>query len=189
MMSAPRLGRLVVRTLWVSGMAGAVSVGAQALPEASPDPAALYRNPAAGARKITDVNLTCAQIHQEVTTLESSMSEQQAAATTALESAEHARKKMIEQSSGGLGGLQGGSSMATGLLSMIPGVGMVAGFVGGISAQSSMNSRMAEMQETTQKMVQVQQQALGLQQALAASLARHDHLVDLSLKKNCEVPG
>lgn len=136
---------------------------------------------------MSDVNLTCAQIHKEASNLETSMFDQQGTAKNALALAEVSRLKMIEQSSRGLAGLQSGASTVTGLLSMIPGVGMVAGMVGGPASQAALNSRMAEMQENTNKMVQAQQQAMELAQSMASSQARYDYLVELSLKKNCEV--
>lgn len=169
------------------GMTNSFSVGAQTPEEGSSAFSDSLQSSVPGVRKMSDVNLTCAQIHKEASNLESSMFDRQATAKNALVVAEASRKKMIEQSSRGLAGLQSGASTVTGLLSMIPGVGMVAGMVGGAASQASLNSRMAEMEENTNKMVQAQQQALELAQAMSSSQARYDHLVELALKKNCEV--
>lgn len=164
---------------------------AQATAETAAAEAAMarYGHQPAGVKKIGDANLTCAQIQAETETLQARLAEQQAEAMTTLAAAEDARQKMLQQTSGGLSSLQSGASTATGLLSMIPGVGMVAGMFGGLSAQASMNSRMAEAQQTTNAMMATQQKAMDAQMAMAATQGRHEHLVEMFLAKNCKLPA
>jgi hypothetical protein len=106
-----------------------------------------------------------------------------------LAAAEETRQKMLQQTGGGLSSLQSGASTATSLLSMIPGVGMVAGMFGGISQQAAMNSRMAEAQQSTNAVMATQQKAMDAQMAMAATQARHEHLVEMFLAKNCKLPA
>lgn len=151
--------------------------------------AARYSGQPAGVKKMSDARLTCPQIHAETEALQARLAEQQAETMATLTAAEDARQKMLQQTGGGLSSLQSGASTATGLLSMIPGVGMVAGMFGGISQQATMNSRMAEAQQTTNAMMATQQKALDAQMAMAATQARHEHLVDMFLAKNCKLPA
>jgi hypothetical protein len=150
---------------------------------------ARYGGQPAGVKKMSDARLTCPQIHAETEALQARLAEQQSDAMATLAAAEDARQKMLQQTGGGLGSLQGGASTATGLLSMIPGVGMVAGMFGGISQQAAMNSRMAEAQQTTNAMMATQQKALDAQMAMGATQARHEHLVEMFLAKNCKLPA
>ncbi|MCY1165130.1 hypothetical protein D9M73_50300 [compost metagenome] len=147
-----------------------------------------YGGQPAGVKKMSDAALDCQQIYAETETLQKSLAEQQAGAAAAQQAADDVRNGMMSQAMSGGGGMQRGASMASGLLGMIPGVGMVAGLVGGAGAQASMQARMADMQDSTNKMMQAQQKAIDIQQAMAWSQARHEHLVDLFLKKNCTLP-
>ncbi|AYQ26838.1 MULTISPECIES: hypothetical protein [unclassified Polaromonas] len=160
---------------------------AAAEPAAADAAMARYGHQPAGVKKMSDARMTCAQIQAETETLQTKLNEQQAQAMATLAAAEDSRQKMLQQTGGGLSSLQSGASTATGLLSMIPGVGMVAGMFGGLSAQATMNSRMAEAQQTTNAMMATQQKAMDAQMAMAATQARHEHLVEMFLAKNCKL--
>jgi hypothetical protein len=185
------MAALTVETLWAQTPPAPSPQEAQATAElAAPEAmAARYGSPPAGVKKISDASLSCAQIHAETETLQARLSEQQAAAMATLKAADDARQKMLQQSGGGLSSLQSGASTATSLLSMIPGVGAVAGMFGGMSAQASMNSRMAEAQQSTNALMETQQKAMDAQMAMGATQARHEHLVDMFLARNCKLPA
>jgi hypothetical protein len=164
----------------------------QSMPDGEPEPV-LARDagqgmPLAGVKKITDGSLSCGQIHAEVQGLEKSLAGQQAGAAAAQQVADDARNAMMSQSMERGGGMQRGMGMASSLLGMIPGVGMVAGMAGSMGAQADMSARMAGIQDNTNKMMAAQQKAMELQQAMASAQARHEHLIDLFLRKNCSLP-
>lgn len=184
------LAALTVETLWAQTSLPPSPQEVPATAELSTPEAmaARYGSPPAGVKKISDARLSCEQIHTETETLQAKLAEQQAAATATLKAAEDARQKMFQQSGGGLSSLQGGASTATNLLSMIPGVGAVAGMFGGMTAQASMNSRMAEAQQSTNVLMETQQKAMDAQIAMGTTQARHEHLVEMFLARNCKLP-
>ncbi len=146
---------------------------------------AAFAGPPMGVRKMTDSDLSCQQLFAEAEGLEKTLAEQKAAAASVQQAADDTRNAMMEQAMGG-GGIQA-TSMASGLLSMIPGVGMAAGLVGSAASQAATSARMAGIQESTRKMMETQQKAIDMQQSMYYSQARHDHLVELFLKKDCKV--
>jgi hypothetical protein len=146
---------------------------------------AAFGNPPMGVRKMTDGDLSCQQLFTEAEGLEKTLAEQKTAVASAQQSADDTRNAMMEQAMGG-GGIQA-TSMASGLLSMIPGVGMAAGLVSGAASQAATSARMAGIQESTKRMMETQQKAIEMQQSMYYSQARHDHLVELFLKKDCKV--
>lgn len=136
--------------------------------------------PPAGVRRITDVALSCEQIHAESRGLEDAIATQHAASEAAQREAEAAQQELMK-------GAAGGSAMpvASSLLGMLPGGGMISG----MAAQAAMSARMSAMQDGTAKVTAAYQRVARAQEQLAYAQGRNDHLVDLFLKKNCKLPA
>lgn len=137
--------------------------------------------PPAGVRKINDGALNCRELYVETERLQQRIAEKKAAAATVQREASAVQDKMFDESSQGGTGGGFGSSLASSLLGMIPGGGMV-----GIAAmQASASARQATIQNSAKSMMQLQLTGAEIQQDIAYAEARHDHLVDLFLRKAC----
>jgi hypothetical protein len=135
--------------------------------------------PPAGVRKLSDAGLSCEQIHAEATSLEKSIVQHRAASDAAQREANEAQQAMMSSASSGMG-----TSMATGLLGMLPGGGMVSG----MAAQAAAQAQMSAMREGQGRMMSAYQRMAQAQEALAYAQARNDHLVGMFLQKGCKLP-
>jgi tagatose-1,6-bisphosphate aldolase non-catalytic subunit AgaZ/GatZ len=135
--------------------------------------------PPVGVRKITDGAMSCEQIYAESRSLEDAVVKHRAASDAAQAEANVAQEAMMKRAAGG-----SAMPMASGLLGMIPGGGMVSG----MAAQAAMSAQMSAMQESTAKMTASYQRMAQAQEQLAWAQARNDHLVGLFLGKNCKLP-
>lgn len=136
--------------------------------------------PAPNVRKITDGNLTCEQIYAESTSLEATISTQQAAVAAAQKEAQKAQDSMI---SGAMS--SPGTGVATSILGMIPGAGIAAG----LASQAAIAAQQAAAQQSATDMNQAYQRMATLSESLAQAQARNDYLIGLFLQKNCKAPG
>jgi hypothetical protein len=133
-------------------------------------------------KKLSDSELTCAQIHAETRILEKTSQAKQTEAMQAQEAMTEIQNEMMKQASG-MGGGGMGSMVGSGLLGMIPGAGLVQGAV----MQAANEARRASMQDGAHKMMQVQTRSMNAEQALEHAQARSEHLADLFLKKDCKL--
>lgn len=138
--------------------------------------------PTRSVRKLSDSELTCAQIHAETRALEKTSQAQQAEAMQAQEAMAETQNEMMKQASGMRGGGMG-SVVGSGLLGMIPGAGHIQGAV----MEAATEARRASMQEGAHKMMQAQTRLMNAERALEHAQARSEHLVDLFLKKDCKL--
>lgn len=136
-------------------------------------------SPPAGVRKLSDAGLSCEQIYAEATALEASMATHRAASDAAQQEAAKAQETMMKSASGSMA-----VPVASSLLGMIPGGGMISG----MAAQAAMQSQMSAMQESTSQMTASYQRMAQAQEALAYAQARNDHLVGMFLSKGCKLP-
>ncbi|WP_137919018.1 hypothetical protein [Hydrogenophaga sp. 2FB] len=138
--------------------------------------------PTRNVRKLSDGELTCAQIYAETQALEKSSQAQQAEATQAQAAMTETQNEMMK-SAGSMPGSGIGSAIGNSLLGMIPGAGQIQGY----AMQAAAEARRASMQDSAQKMMQAQTQLMKLEQGLEHAQARSDHLADLFLKKGCKL--
>lgn len=142
--------------------------------------------PSRNVRKLSDSDLTCAQIHAETLALEEASRGPQAEAAQA-QAAMTATQNEMMQSANSLrgGGMVGGLGAAVGssLLGMIPGAGQIQGY----AMQAAAEARRAGIQDSVQKMMQAQTRLMNAEQALEHARARSDHLADLFLRKGCKL--
>lgn len=139
-------------------------------------------NPMRGVRKLSDGELSCAQIYAETQALEKTGEAQQAEATQAQQAMAQSQDEMMKQANGMRGGGVG-SAIGNSVLGMIPG----AGYVQGMAMQAAASARMANMQDNVNKMMQAQNQLMNHEQALELTRARSEHLTELFLKKGCKL--
>lgn len=140
--------------------------------------ATLARN----VRKLSDSDLTCAQIYAETQALEKSSQAHQAESTQAQAAMTETQNDMMKQANS-MGGGGFGSAVGSSLLGMIPGAGQLQSY----AMQAAAEARRASMQDSAQKMMQAQTQLMKLEQAMEHAQARSDHLADLFLKKGCKL--
>lgn len=138
--------------------------------------------PPRGVRKLSDSELTCAQIYAETRALEKTSQAQQAEATQAQTAMTETQNEMMK-SAGSMPGSGIGSAIGNSLLGMIPGAGQVQGY----AMQAAAEARRTSMQDSAQKMMQTQTRLMKLEQAMEHAQARSDHLADLFLKKGCKL--
>lgn len=137
-------------------------------------------------RKLSDSDLTCAQIHAETQALEQASQGPQAEAALAQAAMTATQNEMTQsvnsmRGAGVVGGI--GSAVGSSLLGMIPGAGQIQGY----AMQAAAEARRASMQDSVQKMMQAQTQLMNAEQALEHARARSDHLADLFLRKGCKL--
>lgn len=136
--------------------------------------------PMANVRELRDGELTCAEIYAETQALERTGREQQAKARQAQEAMTKSQEAMTKQASnmsGGMGAIGGG------LLSMVPGGGLVSG----LAARAATSARTSAIQQETNRMMQTQMEMINTEQALQYTQARSDHLAGLFLDKGCKL--
>lgn len=133
-------------------------------------------------RKLSDSELTCAQIYAETRALEQAGQAQQAEAAQAQAAMAQTQNEMMEQAGGPRGGGMG-AAVGGSLLGMIPGGAQIQGH----AMRAAAESRRAGMQEGMQKMMQAQARLVQAEQALEHAQARGDHLADLFLKRGCRL--
>jgi len=200
MLSAAAITRLSLSGLlalapWAVGAQVASQIGAArgaALADLPDDAAGLPPMPmSAGAmtpmprnvKKLGDGELSCAQIYAETQVLEKTSQERGAEAEQAQAAMMASQNEMMKQASGGMGGGGVGSSVGSSLLSLIPGGGQIQSF----AMQAAADARRASMQDSVEKMMQVQTRLVNAEQARELAQARSEHLTDLFLKKGCKL--
>ncbi|MGQ3001878.1 MAG: hypothetical protein ACT6UH_13065 [Hydrogenophaga sp.] len=134
-------------------------------------------------KKLGDGELSCAQIYAETQVLEKTSQERGAEAEQAQAAMMASQNEMMKQASGGMGGGGVGSSVGSSLLSLIPGGGQIQSF----AMQAAADARRASMQDSVEKMMQVQTRLVNAEQARELAQARSEHLTDLFLKKGCKL--
>lgn len=132
-------------------------------------------------KKLGDGELSCAQIYAETQVLEKTSQERGAEAEQAQATMMASQNEMMKQASGMGGGV--GSSVGSSLLSLIPGGGQIQSF----AMQAAADARRASMQDSVEKMMQVQTRLVNAEQARELAQARSEHLTDLFLKKGCKL--
>lgn len=145
-------------------------------------PSMPFAAPTRNVRKLSDSELTCAQIYAETRALEKTSQAQQAEATQAQTAMTETQNEMMK-SADSMPGSGIGSAIGNSLLGMIPGAGQVQGY----AMQAAAEARRASMQDSAQKMMQTQTRLMKLEQAMEHAQARSDHLADLFLKKGCKL--
>lgn len=133
-------------------------------------------------KKLSDGELSCAQIYAETQVLEKTSQERGAEAEQAQAAMMASQNEMMKQA-GGMGGGGVGSSVGSSLLSLIPGGGQIQSF----AMQAAADARRASMQDSVEKMMQVQTRLVNAEQARELAQARSEHLTDLFLKKGCKL--
>jgi len=133
-------------------------------------------------KKLSDGELSCAQIYAETQVLEKTSQERGAEAEQAQAAMMASQNEMMKQASG-MGGGSMGSSVGSSLLSLIPGGGQIQSF----AMQAAADARRASMQDSVEKMMQVQTRLVNAEQARELAQARSEHLTDLFLKKGCKL--
>lgn len=188
------LSGLLALTPWAVGAQVASQIGAAraaALADQPEDVANLPPMPmGAGAmmptprnvKKLSDGELSCAQIYAETQVLEKTSQERGAEAEQAQAAMMASQNEMMKQASG-MGGGGMGSSVGSSLLSLIPGGGQIQSF----AMQAAADARRASMQDSVEKMMQVQTRLMNAEQARELAQARSEHLTDLFLKKGCKL--
>jgi hypothetical protein len=133
-------------------------------------------------RKLSDSDLSCAQMYAETQQLEKTSQAREAEAAEAQAAMAQTQSDMMKQA-GGMGGGGMGSMLGGSLLSLIPGGGQIQGY----AMQAAADARRASMQESVEKMMQVQTRLVNAEQARELAQARSEHLADLFLKKGCRL--
>lgn len=133
-------------------------------------------------KKLGDGELSCAQIYAETQVLEKTGQERGAEAEQAQAAMMASQNEMMKQA-GGMGGGGMGSAVGGSLLSLIPGGGQIQSF----AMQAAADARRASMQDSVEKMMQVQTRLVNAEQARELAQARSEHLTDLFLKKGCRL--
>lgn len=140
-------------------------------------------SPLRNVRKLSDSDLSCAQIHAETQALEQLAQQQQAEALQVQQAMTEAQNEMMKQATEGRGMGGVGASIGSGLLGFIPGASQVQGY----AMQAAASARQASMQDSVNRMMQASTQMVQTGQALEQTQARSDHLTDLFLKKGCKL--
>lgn len=133
-------------------------------------------------KRLSDGELSCAQIYAETQALEKTSQERGAESEQAQAAMMASQNEMMKQASG-MGGGGVASSVGSSLLSLIPGGGQIQSF----AMQAAADARRASMQDSVEKMMQVQTRLVNAEQARELAQARSEHLTDLFLKKGCKL--
>lgn len=132
-------------------------------------------------KRLSDSDLSCAEIHAETSALEKTGQAQQAEVMQAQEAMAKVQEALMERAGGARGGM--GSAIGGGLLGMVPGGAQIQAH----AMQAAAEARRAGMQEGMQKMMQAQTRLMNAEQALEHVQARSEHLTDLFLRKGCRL--
>lgn len=144
------------------------------------------RTPAESAKMLSDAGASCETLKAEVMQLEQALGHKQRQLRASERAFEEAKAAMMQS---GLGGAADAVSSATGLLSMIPGVGFGVGIAGSIASTVAANARSASLQEQSTRMEKAYMDIQELGSDVSRDQARRDHVVDLFLSRDCKLPN
>lgn len=133
-------------------------------------------------RKLSDSELTCAQIYAETRELEQTSRSRQMEAMQAHQAMTETQDEMMKQADRMRGGGMG-AAVGSSLIGMIPGAGQVQGH----AMRATADARRAGMQESAHKMVQAQTRLMNAEQSLEHVQARAEHLAGWFLTKGCRL--
>lgn len=170
----PHIGALDLR--------GAMVIGAPGFPFPQAGYPGAAAMPTGNVKRLSDSSATCEALAAEATQLEQRQAQHMAKLNAAQAASQASSDAMMSAGDGGQA-----ISTATGLLSMVPGVGMFAGIAGGIASTAASSAASARMQEQTSQMMRAQQEAADAGAAMATDQARRDYLVDLFLSRGCKL--
>ena len=139
-------------------------------------------NPGSAAR-MSDSEASCEQLYAESTYLDARMAAVPKA-PDAMEASAQMQEEMLQAQKKMMGGMRA-KGMASSLLSMVPGVGSIAG--GLASSAMSRGPNLDAMNEVTRKATARMQESTRAMMALSQLQMRNAHVTELFLSRDCKV--
>lgn len=142
--------------------------------------------PTGPVKKLSDGELTCAQLYAEVQDLEQTVARRQPEYEALMSKVSQSARDMASTARGS-GDAAGAINTITGLAGLIPGAGFITGTLGSLASSAAQDAQFNAIDAQMAEMEVTQQQLMKLGSEMGTATARREHLTELFLKKDCKV--